>query len=92
MGMFDFVKTAGRMLGITEDEPPAPDALKKELEQLGLKADDFQIVVDRDIGEGEVITGDAGVVTINRLIGDVDGDAEHLQGVRRDVLDMPSQG
>lgn len=56
MGMFDFVKTAGRMLGITEDAPPAPEALKKELEQLGLKAEDFQVEVD---GETVKVKGSA---------------------------------
>lgn len=56
MGMFDFVKAAGRMLGMGGDEAPAPDTLKKEVEELGLEAEDLQVEVH---GETVKVTGKA---------------------------------
>ena len=52
MGLWDFVKSAGKALGIGDAEaaeaPPAPEALKKEVEDLGLKADGLDITVEGD--------------------------------------------
>ena len=36
MGIFDFVKSVGKKLGIGDDEPPAADKLKKELDSYKL--------------------------------------------------------
>ena len=57
MGLFSFVKSAGRMLGLghdaTQDEskpappPPAADAVKEEFGRLGLPAD-VSVAVDGD--------------------------------------------
>jgi nucleoid-associated protein YgaU len=52
MGLWDFVKSAGKALGIGDAEaaeaPPAPDALKKEVDDLGLKTDGLNVAVDGD--------------------------------------------
>ena len=53
MGLWDFVKNAGKSLGIgdakaEEPAPPAPEALKKEVEDLGLKTEGLDIKVDGD--------------------------------------------
>jgi nucleoid-associated protein YgaU len=53
MGLWDFVKNAGKALGIgdakaAEAAPPAPEALQKEVEDLGLKADGLDIRVEGD--------------------------------------------
>ena len=60
MGLWDFVKNAGKALGIgdakAEEAPPAPEALKKEVEDLGLKADGLDIKVE---GETVKISGKA---------------------------------
>jgi nucleoid-associated protein YgaU len=53
MGLWDFVKNAGKALGIgdakaAEPAPPAPEALKKEVEDLGLKAEGLDIEVEGD--------------------------------------------
>jgi len=50
MGLFDFVKRAGKALGIGSDAEAAPaaDDLKKELEDLGLDASGMNIEVDGD--------------------------------------------
>ena len=49
MGLWDFVKSAGKALGIGEADaaqPPAPEALKKEVKDLGLKAEGLKVTVD----------------------------------------------
>jgi nucleoid-associated protein YgaU len=52
MGMWDFVKGAGKALGIggaeAAEAAPAPDALEKEIKDLGLEASDIGISVDGD--------------------------------------------
>ncbi len=58
MGLFNFIKSAGRMLGMgqdaTQDEskpaPPTPDAdaVTNEIKTLGLEAPDLQVTVDGD--------------------------------------------
>jgi nucleoid-associated protein YgaU len=53
MGLWDFVKNAGKAIGIGDakaEEPaaPAPEALRKEVEDLGLKADGLDIKVEGD--------------------------------------------
>ena len=51
MGLWDFVKSAGKSLGIgtaEAAEPPAPEALKQEVSDLGLKHDGLDISVDGD--------------------------------------------
>jgi nucleoid-associated protein YgaU len=51
MGLWDFAKSAGKAIGIGSaeaDEAPAPDALKKEINDLGLKADGLDVTVEGD--------------------------------------------
>ncbi|MBP7000606.1 peptidoglycan-binding protein LysM [Amaricoccus sp.] len=52
MGLWDFVKSAGKALGIGEAEaaetPPSPEALKKEVDDLGLKAEGLDVTVEGD--------------------------------------------
>ncbi|MGF1641646.1 MAG: peptidoglycan-binding protein LysM [Rhodospirillales bacterium] len=48
MGIFDFVKAAGQMLGLGGDAPPAADKLKAEVAKLGLGAERLEIEVAGD--------------------------------------------
>ena len=51
MGLWDFVKNAGKALGIGDAEAaeaPPPEALKKEVEDLGLKTEGLKVTVDGD--------------------------------------------
>ncbi len=48
MGIFDFVKSVGKKLGIGDDEPPAAETLKKELDSHKLGTDKVEIVVQGD--------------------------------------------
>ncbi len=51
MGLFDFIKSAGKKLGFGSDEeekaPPAEE-LKKELQKLDIGADDVEVEVEGD--------------------------------------------
>ncbi len=56
MGLFDFIKSAGKALGITsEDETPSADALKEELDAQGLGTENVEVVVE---GDKAIIKGD----------------------------------
>lgn len=57
MGLFDFIKSAGKRLGIGDDEPPTADALKKELDSHGLGTENVKVEVK---GDKAVIRGDVG--------------------------------
>ena len=49
MGIMDFVKSAGRAIGIGSAEAaPQADVLKKELDDHGLKADGLDVKVEGD--------------------------------------------
>ena len=50
MGVWDFVKKAGKKIGIGSDDDAAPDpeSLKKEVEDLGLEAEGLEIAVEGD--------------------------------------------
>ena len=48
MGLFDFVKSAGQMLGIGGDNPPAAKDLLAEVSKLGLQSDGLDVAVDGD--------------------------------------------
>lgn len=57
MGMFDFVKSVGKKLGIGDDEePPRDDDLKKELDSYGLGTEKVDVKVEGDkvVLKGEV--------------------------------------
>ena len=57
MGIFDFVKSVGKQLGIgDEDTPPSAEDLKKELDSHGLGTENVEVAIDGDkaIIKGEV--------------------------------------
>ena len=56
MGIFDFVKSVGKKLGIGDDEPPAADRLKKELDSynLGTEKVDVEVQGDKVVLKGVV--------------------------------------
>ena len=57
MGIFDFVKSVGKQLGIgSEESPPTAEDLKKELDSYDLGTDKVEVEVDGDkaIIKGEV--------------------------------------
>jgi nucleoid-associated protein YgaU len=48
MGIYDFVKSVGKKLGIGDDEPPAAETLKKELDSHKLGTDKVEVVFQGD--------------------------------------------
>jgi len=56
MGLFDFVKAAGKAIGIgDEDTPPSAEDLKKELDSYGLGTERVDVEVD---GDKAILKGD----------------------------------
>ncbi|WP_159586968.1 MULTISPECIES: peptidoglycan-binding protein LysM [Chelativorans] len=56
MGIFDFVKSVGTKLGMVDEDPPAADAVKKELDshKLGTDKVDVELQGDKVVLKGEV--------------------------------------
>lgn len=56
MGIIDFIKSAGKALGIgDEDKPPSAEELQKELDSFKLGTDNLKVEVD---GDKAIIKGD----------------------------------
>jgi nucleoid-associated protein YgaU len=49
MGIWNFIKDAGKAIGIGSDEAPDAVALKKEVEDLGLDASGVEIATEGDV-------------------------------------------
>lgn len=56
MGLFNFIKSAGKKLGIGGDDSPNADSIKKELESHGLGTDkvEVEVVDDKVVLKGAV--------------------------------------
>ena len=54
MGLFSFIKNAGKKLGIGGDEPPEAEAVKKELDSFDLGTEKVDVAVD---GEKIILKG-----------------------------------
>jgi nucleoid-associated protein YgaU len=57
MGIFDFIKEAGKKLGIGDDDAPSAEALKKELDSHQIGTENLKVEV---AGDKAVIRGDVG--------------------------------
>ena len=75
MGIFDFIKAAGKALGLAgEDTPPAAEDLKKELDSFNLGTDNLTVEVEGDkaVLKGEVASQDIlekAIVAIGNTLG-----------------------
>ena len=77
MGLFDFVKSVGKKLGIGDDEEPKPAAaeeIKKELDSYGLGTEKVQLEVvgDKVVMKGEVADQSAlekAIVAVGNTLG-----------------------
>lgn len=99
MGIFDFVKSVGRKLGIGDDEPPAADALKKELDsyQLGTDRVEVKVVGDKVVLKGVVADQSAfekAVIAVGNTLGVSKVEADDLKivppdsGLKLEAVDM----
>ena len=74
MGIFDFIKSAGKKLGFGDDEAPTGDALKKELDshQLGTEKVEVEVKGDKAVIRGDVGSQEAlekAIVAVGNTIG-----------------------
>ena len=75
MGIYDFIKAAGKAIGIGgDDTPPSAEDLKKELDSYNLGTDDVTVEVDGDkaVIKGEVENQDIlekAIVAIGNTLG-----------------------
>lgn len=74
MGIFDFMKSVGKKLGIGDDEPPQAEALKKELDsyKLGTEKVQVEVVGDKAVLKGEVTDQSAfekAVIAVGNTLG-----------------------
>lgn len=85
MGMFDFVRSVGKKLGIgNEEEAPDADTLKKDLDAYGLGTDkvEVEVVGDKAIVKGEVADQSAfekAVIAVGNTLGIAKVEAGELQ-------------
>jgi nucleoid-associated protein YgaU len=82
MGMFDFIKSAGKSLGFGKEQAPTADALKKELESHGLGADKVNLEV---LGDKAVIRGDVSSQEILEKVIVAVGNTQGISAVETDV-------
>ena len=101
MGIFDFIKSAGKKLGLVdEDKAPEPEALKNELQELDLPADGIDVEVDGDkvILKGEIADQESlekTIVAVGNTLGvaKVETHVEVVEGTTREpVLHTVSKG
>lgn len=97
MGIFDFVKSVGKKLGIGDDEE-APDAesLKKELDSYDLGTDKVQVEVDGDkaIIKGEVADQsifEKAVIAVGNTLGVSKVEASEIKIADASVPDAPAE-
>ncbi len=83
MGLWNFVKTAGKSLfGAAEAAEPDADTLKKEIEELGLDAKGLDISVE---GDKVKVTGDAVSQEMKEKVILAVGNVEGVAAVEDDV-------
>ncbi|EKF41722.1 peptidoglycan-binding protein LysM [Nitratireductor indicus] len=93
MGIFDFVKSVGKKLGVVDDEtPPEAENLKKELDSHKLGTDKVDVVVDGDkvILKGEVADQSAfekAVIAVGNTLGVSKVEAGELKVAETDAKD-----
>ena len=94
MGLFNFIKSAGKKLGLVDDEgetAPDAEAVKKELEAQGLGTDKVEVAVE---GDKVVLKGDVAdqsifekaVVAVGNTLGISKVEASELK-----VADAPAK-
>lgn len=74
MGIYDFIKSAGKALGFGKDEPPTAEALKKELDshKLGTENVTVELKGDKAVLKGDVLNQEAlekAIVAVGNTLG-----------------------
>lgn len=82
MGLFDFIKSAGKSLGISKEDAPTAEALKKELDSHGLGTDKVNVEI---LGDKAIIRGDASSQEILEKVIVAVGNTQGISAVEADV-------
>jgi nucleoid-associated protein YgaU len=82
MGVFDFIKSAGKSLGFSKEDVPTADALKRELDSHGLGTDQVNVEVR---GDKAIIRGDASSQEILEKVIVAVGNTQGISTVETDV-------
>lgn len=99
MGIFDFVKSVGKKIGIGDDEPPSADQLKKDLDSYDLGTDKVQVEVKGDKAVLKGVVSDQSifekaVIAVGNTLGISKVEAGELKvvapdsGLKLDKVDM----
>jgi nucleoid-associated protein YgaU len=96
MGIFDFVKSVGKKLGIGDDEAPDADALKKELDSHDLGTDKLEVSIEGDkaIIKGEVADQsifEKAVIAIGNTLGVSKVEASEIKIADASAPDEPGE-
>lgn len=96
MGIFDFVKSVGKKLGIGDDEAPDADALKKELDSHDLGTDKLEVSIEGDkaIIKGEVADQsifEKAVIAIGNTLGVSKVEASEIKITDASAPDEPGE-
>ena len=96
MGIFDFVKSVGKKLGIGDDEAPDAEALKKELDSHDLGTEKVEVEIDGDtaIIKGEVADQsifEKAVIAIGNTLGVSKVQAEEMTISDPNAPDAPGE-
>ncbi|MGB7285615.1 MAG: peptidoglycan-binding protein LysM [Salaquimonas sp.] len=94
MGIFDFVKSVGKKLGIGDDDAPDAEALKKELDSHGLGSEKLEVSVEGDkaVIKGEVADQsvfEKAVIAIGNTLGVSKVEASEIKIADPSVEDAP---
>jgi nucleoid-associated protein YgaU len=94
MGIFDFVKSVGKKLGIGDDDAPNADSLKKELDSHKLGSEKLEVSIEGDkaIIKGEVADQsvfEKAVIAIGNTLGVSKVEASEIKIADPAVPDAP---
>lgn len=94
MGIFDFVKSVGKKLGIGDDDAPDADLLKKELDSHKLGSEKLEVSIEGDkaIIKGEVADQsvfEKAVIAIGNTLGVSKVEASEIKIADPAVADAP---
>ncbi len=96
MGIFDFVKSVGKKLGIGDDEAPDAEALKKELDSHDLGSEKLEVSIEGDkaIIKGEVADQsifEKAVIAVGNTLGVSKVEASEIKIADPAVEDAPKE-
>jgi nucleoid-associated protein YgaU len=96
MGIFDFVKSVGKKLGIGDNEAPDAESLKKELDSYDLGTDKLEVSVDGDkaIIKGEVADQsifEKAVIAVGNTLGVSKVEASEIKIADANAPDEPAE-